>query len=461
MDRVTRRCYIKLPFILLEAERNFYLLQKMSSSPDLSPNRITIAIIGGGLGGLALAIGLLEHTNIKFHIYEAASAFSEIGAGVMFGPHSVNALRLLHPKALEAFKKCVTYNADENMARHWPTFRYGVGKESGNVIYQILPNEKVGAIIDVCGTRPMSSVHRARFLDEFVNILPEGSASFGKALTEVEEVAEGVRMVFGDGSSAVADAVIGCDGIKSRTRASLFPGIEPRYAEEYAYRSLVDAEVVKEIMGKTLGGNAQLWCGFGGYIVHYPVEQGRLVNVVAVKRDKDKNGRHSYDKLITPTKRDDMYEAWRDWDPRLQQLLRKFKTPDKWALWDLPHNERYFRGRICLMGDAAHAVVPHLGSGAGMAMEDAYILSNLIGTANQAGDLEKVFEVYDAARRPRTQKMASKSREAGIYHAFEKERVLDDHGTLQSEASTIYSWVWEFDLEASLKEAREMLAGRK
>ncbi|TLD36542.1 FAD/NAD(P)-binding domain-containing protein [Venturia nashicola] len=432
----------------------------MSPSPDSSSKSITIAIIGGGLGGLALAIGLLEHPYIHFHIYEAASAFSEIGAGVMFGPHSVNALRLLHTKALEAFKKCVTYNADENMAKHWPTFRYGGGEKSGSVIYQILPNEKVGTMIDVSGTRPMSSVHRARFLDEFVSILPEGSASFGKALTEVEEVAEGVRMVFGDGSSAVADAVIGCDGIKSRTRASLLPGIEPRYAEEYAYRSLIDAEVVKEIMGKTLGGNAQLWCGSGGYIIHYPVEQGRLINVVAVKRDKDKERKPSYDKLITPTNREDMYEAWRDWDPRLQQLLRKFKTSDKWSLWDLPHDRKYCRGRICLMGDAAHAVVPHLGSGAGMAMEDAYILSNLIGTANGAGDLEKVFEVYDAVRRPRTQKMAWKSREAGIYHSFEKEGVLDDHEHLQNEAETLYSWVWEFDLEASLNEAKEMLAGR-
>ncbi|KAE9988379.1 hypothetical protein EG328_011139 [Venturia inaequalis] len=433
----------------------------MSPTPDSSSRPITVAIIGGGLGGLALAIGLLEHPNVKFHIYEAASVFSEIGAGIMFGPHSVNALRLLHPRALEAFKKCVTYNADEHMARHWPTFRYGVGKESGNVIYQIMPNEKVGTIIDNCGTKPMSSVHRARFLDEFVNILPVGSASFGKALTEVEEVAGSVRMVFGDGSSAVADAVIGCDGIKSRTRASLLPEIGPRYAEEYAYRSLIDAEVVKEIMGKTLGGNAQLWCGSGGYIVHYPVEQGRLVNVVAVKRDKDKESKHSYDQLITPTCREDMYEAWRDWDPRLQQLLRKFKTSDQWALWDLPHTERYSRGRICLLGDAAHAVVPHLGSGAGMAMEDAYVLSNLMGTSNGAEDLEDVFEAYDAVRRPRTQKMAWKSREAGIYHAFEKEGVLDDHEILQSEASTIYSWVWEFDLEASLKEAKEMLAGRK
>lgn len=430
----------------------------MSSSLDSSSKPITIAIIGGGLGALALAIGLLEYPNVNFHIYEAAPAFGEIGAGIMFGPHSVNALRLLHPQALEAFKKCVTYNADENMARHWPTFRYGIGKESGSVIWQILPNEKVGTMIDICGTRSMSSVHRARFLKEFVSILPEGSSSFGKALTQVEEVAGGVRMVFGDGSSAVADAVIGCDGIKSRTRASLFPGVEPRYAEEYAYRSLVDAEVVKEILGKTLGGNAQLWCGSGGYIVHYPVEQGRLVNVVAVKRDKDQETKHSYDKLITPTSRQDMYEAWRDWDPRLQQLLRKFKTSDKWALWDLPHDEKYYRGRICLMGDAAHAVVPHLGSGAGMAMEDAYILSNLVGIAKEAGDLEKVFEVYDAVRRPRTQKMAWKSREAGIYHSFEKDGVLDDHENLRSEATTIYSWIWEFDLEASLEEAKEMLA---
>jgi salicylate hydroxylase len=436
-------------------------MSSTSPPPDSLSKPITIAIIGGGLGGLALAIGLLKHPNVRFHIYEAASAFSEIGAGIMFGPHAVNALRLLHPKALEAFKKCVTYNADDDMSRCWPTFRYGVdggsGKESGNVIWQVLPEEKVGRVIELCGTRTMSAVHRARFLDECVKILPEETSSFGKALTGIEETGEGVRMLFGDGTSAIADAVVGCDGIKSRTRASLFPNVEPRYAGEYAYRSLIDVEAVKEIMGETLGGNASLWNGHGGYMIHYPVEQGRLVNVVGVRRNKDKESKHSYDKLVTPASREEMYEDWKEWDPRLQQLLRKFKTSDKWALWDLPHEEKYYRGRICFMGDAAHAVVPHLGSGAGMAMEDAYVLSNLIGTAKGPRDLGKVFQAYDTVRRPRTQKLAWKSREAGVYHAFELENIEDDLGALQHEAAKIYSWVWGFDLEASLGEAKGMV----
>lgn len=109
------------------------------------------------------------------------------------------------------------------------------------------------------------------------------------------------------------------------------------------------------------------------------------------------------------------------------------------------------------MGDSAHAVVPHLGSGAGMAMEDAYILSNLVGTAKGPEDLEKIFKAYDTVRRPRTQKLARKSREAGIYHAFEKENVGDDFEALRREAAQLYVWVWGFDLEASLEETKVML----
>ena len=140
-------------------------------------------------------------------------------------------------------------------------------------------------------------------------------------------------------------------------------------------------------------------------MIHYPVEQGRIVNVVGVRRNRDKESKHTYDKLVTPTNREEMYEDWKDWDPRLQRLLREFKTSDKWALWDLPHSKKYCRWRICLMGDSAHAVVSHLGSGAGMTMEDAYMLSNLVGIAKGAEDLERIFELYDAVRRPRTQKL--------------------------------------------------------
>lgn len=429
----------------------------MSLLSDASSKPLNIAIIGGGLGGLALAIGLLNHPNIDFHIYEAASAFSEIGAGIMFGPHAVNALRLLHPKALEAFKKCVTYNADEGMSECWPTFRYGTGKESGGVIWQVLPDEDVRRMIGVCGTRVMSTVHRARFLDECVKILPSGSASFGKALVSIEEGGEGVKMVFGDGSVAVADAVVGCDGIKSRTRGCLFPDLEPKYAGEYAYRSLIDAGVVKKIMGEKLGGNGCCWMGDGAYLITYPVDHGTLVNVVGVRRDKDKLKEHSYDRLVTPASREEMYEDWKDWDSRLQQLLRKFKTSDKWALWDMLHDEKYYRGRICVMGDAAHAIVPHLGSGAGMAMEDAFVLSNLVGTAKEPEDLEKIFKAYDAIRRPRTQEVGWRSREAGLYHELEKEGVLNDLDAMQHEGAAMYLRVWGHDLEASLQEAKKML----
>lgn len=143
---------------------------------------------------------------------------------------------------------------------------------------------------------------------------------------------------------------------------------------------------------------------------------------------------------------------------RLQNLLREFKSSDKWALWDLPQKEQYYEGRVCLMGDSCHAAVPHLGSGAGMAMEDAYILSNLVGTVNDPEDFKDIFKAYDAVRRPRTQKLVQKSREAGLYHAFELENVGDDLEALRREGPVLHHWVWGIDLEGQLEEAKAMLS---
>lgn len=184
-------------------------------------------------------------------------------------------------------------------------------------------------------------------------------------------------------------------------------------------------------------------------MIHYPVEKGRMINVVGVLQDRDPTKEHSYERLVNPVSREKMYEDWKEWDPRLQRLLREFKTSDQWSLWDLVHDQKYFCGRVCLLGDAAHASVPHLGSGAGMAIEDAYILGNLIAGVRKVEDFKNAFTAYDAVRRPRTQELAGKSRESGQKHIFALPGVLDDLAALQAYSKEQYRWVWGLDLETS------------
>jgi salicylate hydroxylase len=422
-----------------------------------------VAIIGGGLGGLCLAICLLRH-HVPLHIYEAAPSFGEIGAGIMFGPHAVNALRLISPEALAAFQRCATFNQDESMKWSWPTFRFGInarnssGQKMGDVEWQVLPDDDVQRRSELCGTRTMSTVHRARFLDEMVSLVPKGATSFNKALDRLEQTDRYVTMYFTDGTEAHADAVIGCDGIKSKVRSSIMKdagfSVEPQYVGEYAYRSLVDVEIAKSVLGERLAVNANLGEGYGGYLIHYPVENGRLVNVVGVAQDNGQCGGHSYERLVTPVPREKMYDDWKDWDPRLQRLLRELKSSDQWSLWHLQHGEKYFRRYVCLLGDAAHASTPHLGSGAGMAIEDAYILGNLLSSVTKKADLQRSFAAYDAVRRPRTQKLVAKSREAGQKHSLVLPGVEDDIRALHTYSKAQYRWVWGFDLEQQLHEAK-------
>jgi salicylate hydroxylase len=263
-------------------------------------------------------------------------------------------------------------------------------------------------------------------------------------------------MYFADGTTATADAVIGCDGIKSKVRASIM-NVDPQYGGGYVYRSLVDVQTARKVLGEKLATNATIWAGYGGYAINYPVEKGNLVNVVACVEDVNSTQEHSIEQLITPTNREKMYEDWKDWDPRLQGLLREFKSSDQWSLWHLPHDEKYFKGRICLLGDAAHAAVPHLGSGAGMAIEDGYVLGNLLVLAKKTEDLEKAFAAYDLVRRPRTQKVISKSKEAGTKHSFMLEGVGDNFEALQAYARVQYRWIWNHNIEKSLSEARQIM----
>jgi len=207
--------------------------------------------------------------------------------------------------------------------------------------------------------------------------------------------------------------------------------------------------------------NANLWKGYGGYIINYPVEHGKMINLVVVMQDAKQEHGKSAERMVIPGTKDDMYEDLKDWDPRLQQLIREFKSADKWALWDLPHDKPYYQGRVCLLGDAAHACLPHIGSGAGFAMEDAFMLSNLIPEAKRPDDLEEVFRAFDAARRERTQKLVWKSRETGRAHSLILDRVGDDFEAMQRESQVQHPWIWEYDLEAELEKAKGMFSDER
>ena len=217
----------------------------------------SLAIVGGGIGGLCLAVALDSH-HVPVHVYEAAPAFTEIGAGVGLGPNALRAMALLSPGILRGYKRCETSHASPEERKRFFNFRYGMEKPSADGMM-------AGDLIcDLRSESETSSVHRARFLNELVNLLPPGAASAGKRLTGLDESGDddGVLLKFADGTEARHDAVVGCDGIKSQVRKVLLgPGnatSEAVFSGKYCYRGLVPAEKAIGILGEELALNSQM-----------------------------------------------------------------------------------------------------------------------------------------------------------------------------------------------------------
>jgi salicylate hydroxylase len=133
------------------------------------------------------------------------------------------------------------------------------------------------------------------------------------------------------------------------------------------------------------------------------------------------------------------------------------EKPDVWALFDHPPAPTYFKGRLALLGDAAHASTPHQGAGAGQAIEDAFILSNLLGQANSVEGIEKAFHAYDAVRRPRSQKVVATSRDAAKIYEFEDEELGSDLDSIRRRLEIRYDWIWNEDLPKQLKKAQDIM----
>lgn len=432
--------------------------QIFQNHPDLP-----IAIVGGGLGGLALAIGLHKR-GVNVRIYEAAPAFAEIGAGVAFGPNSTRALHLIDKALLEGYKKYATFNQDPQREDTFMSLRWGLderrqgGSKAADFICNIEDKwhpERAKAL----GVRARSCIHRARLLDVLVDLLPKDISIFGKSFEGVEQQADGtLKLRFIDGTTAMASAVVGCDGIKSKVREAVCgPAVDATYVGEYAYRAMVPSPEAERALGTELARNGQLYCGYGAYIVSYPVEHGEFINMAAIIHEPGNDWTWKHADWTIPTSGDDFVRDYKGWHSPLVELIEKYRLPDKWAMFNVAHSSPYCKGRICLLGDSAHASTPHLGGGAGMAMEDAYILSNLIASVEGYSDIESAFRAYDTVRRPRTQQLIESSRQAGLLVEFLLPEVEDNVHAFQSACETWYEWLWHEDLEASLKRAKALL----
>ncbi len=184
-----------------------------------------------------------------------------------------------------------------------------------------------------------------------------------------------------------------------------------------------------------------------------PIEQGKVVNIVAYFTKED--GRWNHEAWVRPATKEEMLASFRGWSEPVRSILSLIEKPDLWALFDhLPAATYYRKGKLCLLGDSAHASTPHHGAGAGMAVEDALIISRLLASIGSAGELESAFAAYDAVRRPRSQRLVASSRKTGEVYDFEDEIIGDNMKATGEYLEQAWDWIWNEDLNRQLEMAQ-------
>jgi salicylate hydroxylase len=346
-----------------------------------------VAIIGGGIGGLTAAIALSQAGN-EVAVYEAAPELKEIGAGVALHP---NAMRVLRSLGLEDGIRKIAGTSPWATTRNWKT---------GRVISR-MSRDRQEAALGIAG----ATAHRADVLDVLTAAVPPGVVHLGKRCLDVDSDGDTAVARFTDGTTAGADVIIGADGIHSAVRTSLFGPDDPRFTGKICYRAVVPAA---EVAGERPDTDNTQWFGPHGTIVLYPLRGEDLINIVAHYDDDT----YRHESWIAECPADEVLERYAGWHPSVLALFEAAGTWYKWALYDRDPIPRWTRGRITLLGDAAHPMLPYLGQGACQAIEDGAVLASALSAS--PGDPATALDRYERTRRPRASRVVLTARERGL-----------------------------------------------
>ena len=347
------------------------------------PRTPRILVVGGGIGGLAAALAF-ERQRAEVIVCEQSPKLSEIGAGIGLAPNAIKALRAL---GLEEKINAIGWASEFAVIRSW---------QDGRPIsraYQGDYRDKFGA--------PTLTAHRADLLGILAGALTTTDIRPGMRCIGVETRAGAAAARFADGSEIEADIVVGADGIHSKVRESLFGADAPRFTGCICWRGMAPIEAVPRDINTD---DVTLWMGPRGHVVHYRVRRGELLNIVAhiaseAWTEESWTQECSVDEVMT---------AYAGWNPALTRVFPASERWYKWALYDRDPPARWSKGRATLLGDSAHAMLPYLGQGAAMAIEDGCVLA---GTVARAGDdLDGALAAYERLRKPRVQEAVLGSR---------------------------------------------------
>jgi salicylate hydroxylase len=339
----------------------------------MAPRDTRVAIIGGGIGGLTAAISLLQ-AGFDVQVYEQSRLLSEVGAGINISP---NASRILIRLGFGEESARLAYRSPFFHQRRWDDGRTLTRTRLDTDILR-----EFGA--------PHYIFHRGELHSMLVKPIPPGRIHLAHRCVNVEQDGRRVLAKFENGAVVEADVLIGADGIFSAVRRTLRGPERPRFACR-AYRGLIPLERVRDIPPESTA-----FLGPGRHFIHYFVSAGRMLNFVGHVEQED----WISESWTHPGKVEDLRAAYVGWHPQVQRVIDAVDETFIWAVLDRPPIERWSYGRVTLLGDACHPMIPFMGQGGAMAIEDAAAVTACLLKCGD--DIEGALKLYETVRLDRT-----------------------------------------------------------
>ncbi|MFK7606996.1 MULTISPECIES: FAD-dependent monooxygenase [unclassified Pseudomonas] len=350
------------------------------------PTQQKIAIVGAGLGGAAAAT-LLQKAGFQVDVYEQAPAFSRIGAGIHMGPN-----------IMKIFRRMGIEQQLSEMGSH-PDFWFSRDGASGDYLSRIplgeFARKEYGAAY--------ITVHRGDLHALQMSTIAPGTTHFNKCLTRLEETDTHVNLFFSDGTRTQADIVIGADGINSKIREELLGAEKPLYSGWVAHRALIRSEDLTRYN-----------LNFENCVKWWSEDRHMMVYHTTAKRDEYyyvtgvPHAAWDFQGNFVDSSREEMFDAFQGYNPTVQALIHSSESVTKWPLLNRNPLPLWSRGRLVLLGDACHPMKPHMAQGAGMAIEDAAMLTRCLEETGLS-DYRTAFNLYEANRKNRASRVQAVS----------------------------------------------------
>ena len=347
--------------------------------------RPNVVIIGGGIGGLFAANALIGQ-GLRVSVYEQASALGEVGAGVFVTPNAVR-----HLERVDLGPAVEKWGARVGPGSYY--FRH-----DGTPIAPV-------QVSDASGWNATFGMHRADFVDFLAANLPAGIVHTGHRAIGFEQNDVAARVKFANGATAEAEVVVAADGIHSELRSCVSPPSKPVFHGTISYRGLVS----RERLPNWPMDRWQMWAGPSRHFLVFPVRHGTMVNYVGFV-PTDEEMKESWSAPGDPAVLRREFEGW---DPRIGNVLQQVDKTFRWALYDREPLPTWTKGRLTLLGDAAHPMLPHLGQGANQSIEDGIALATILAQVDTSAVPASLL-AYERLRRERVAEVQLGARQNGL-----------------------------------------------